>query len=112
MNNLHRELAPISDVAWAQIEEETSRPDGARRPLLLRDDCGGRGNGSKATALVYVGARAPYAGEEDIALAPQAALSSATIGAGQLSEEAFLHDFAGDLPPEEARVLRCREMPA
>jgi len=25
MNNLHRELAPISDVAWAQIEEETSR---------------------------------------------------------------------------------------
>jgi len=25
MNNLHRELAPISDVAWAQIEEEASR---------------------------------------------------------------------------------------
>jgi uncharacterized linocin/CFP29 family protein len=25
MNNLHRELAPISDVAWAQISEETSR---------------------------------------------------------------------------------------
>src|SRR5215469_16226463 len=25
MNNLHRELAPISDVAWAQIEEEVSR---------------------------------------------------------------------------------------
>jgi uncharacterized linocin/CFP29 family protein len=25
MNNLHRELAPISDGAWAQIEEETSR---------------------------------------------------------------------------------------
>jgi uncharacterized linocin/CFP29 family protein len=25
MNNLHRELAPVSDVAWAQIEEETSR---------------------------------------------------------------------------------------
>ena len=25
MNNLHRELAPISDLAWAQIEEETSR---------------------------------------------------------------------------------------
>jgi hypothetical protein len=24
---------------------------------------------------------------------------------GQLSEKAFLHDFAGDLPPEEARVL-------
>ena len=25
MNNLHRELAPVSDAAWAQIEEETSR---------------------------------------------------------------------------------------
>jgi uncharacterized linocin/CFP29 family protein len=25
MNNLHRELAPISDAAWVQIEEETSR---------------------------------------------------------------------------------------
>jgi uncharacterized linocin/CFP29 family protein len=25
MNNLHRELAPISDSAWASIEEETSR---------------------------------------------------------------------------------------
>src|SRR6516225_3899249 len=25
MNNLHRELAPISESAWAQIEEEASR---------------------------------------------------------------------------------------
>ena len=25
MNNLHRELAPITDAAWGQIEEETSR---------------------------------------------------------------------------------------
>src|SRR6202008_1161014 len=25
MNNLHRELAPISDSAWTQIEEETTR---------------------------------------------------------------------------------------
>ena len=25
MNNLHRELAPISDAAWAEIDEETSR---------------------------------------------------------------------------------------
>jgi uncharacterized linocin/CFP29 family protein len=25
MNNLHRELAPISDLAWAQIEDEASR---------------------------------------------------------------------------------------
>src|SRR5258708_24564074 len=25
MNNLHRELAPIADAAWAEIEEETAR---------------------------------------------------------------------------------------
>src|SRR5271170_3789786 len=25
MNNLHRELAPISDAAWPEIEEETTR---------------------------------------------------------------------------------------
>src|SRR5208337_4923415 len=25
MNNLHRELAPISNAAWADIEEETAR---------------------------------------------------------------------------------------
>src|SRR4029079_11585099 len=25
MNNLHRELAPISDAAWADIEQETTR---------------------------------------------------------------------------------------
>jgi pimeloyl-ACP methyl ester carboxylesterase len=28
-----------------------------------------------------------------------------------LSEEAFLHDFAGDLPPEEARVLYAVQQP-
>lgn len=25
MNNLHRELAPISDAAWAEIEQEARR---------------------------------------------------------------------------------------
>ena len=25
MNNLHRELAPVSDVAWASIEAEARR---------------------------------------------------------------------------------------
>ena len=25
MNNLHHELAPVSDAAWAQLEAETSR---------------------------------------------------------------------------------------
>jgi uncharacterized linocin/CFP29 family protein len=34
VNNLHRELAPISDAAWAQIEEEASRT--LRRHLAAR----------------------------------------------------------------------------
>ena len=25
MNNLHRQLAPISDAAWSEIEEEAKR---------------------------------------------------------------------------------------
>lgn len=63
------------------------------------------------TALVYVAARAPDAGEDYGALAQTYPLPPASAGVvwsegwGRLSEEAFLRDFAGDLPPEEARVL-------
>ena len=32
MNNLHRELAPISDAAWSQIEEERRAPSNAISP--------------------------------------------------------------------------------
>ena len=65
----------------------------------------------KVTALVYVAARAPDAGEDYTALAKTYPTPPATAGVvfdddwGHLSEAAFLHDFAGDLPPEEARVL-------
>lgn len=63
------------------------------------------------SALVYVAARAPDAGEDYGALAKTYPLPPASAGVvwsegwGRLSEEAFLRDFAGDLPPEEARVL-------
>ena len=44
MNNLHRELAPISDSAWAQIEEEAARTLkrylAARRVVDVRDPAG------------------------------------------------------------------------
>lgn len=49
MNNLHRELAPISDAAWAQIEEEASRT--LKRYLAARrvvDVVGPRGTGYAA----------------------------------------------------------------
>src|SRR6201993_4168012 len=71
----------------------------------------------KVTALVYVAARAPDAGEDYTALAKNYPTPPATAGIvfnedwGQLSEQAFLHDFAGDLPPEEARVLYAVQQP-
>jgi pimeloyl-ACP methyl ester carboxylesterase len=71
----------------------------------------------KITALVYVAARAPDAGEDYAALAKNYPTPPATAGIvfnddwGQLSEQAFLHDFAGDLPPEEARVLYAVQQP-
>ena len=71
----------------------------------------------KVTALVYVAARAPDAGEDYTALANNYPTPPAAAGIafnddwGQLSEEAFLHDFAGDLPREEARVLYAAQQP-
>jgi pimeloyl-ACP methyl ester carboxylesterase len=71
----------------------------------------------KVSALVYIAARAPDAGEDYTALAKTFPTPAATAGIvfhddwGQLSEEAFLHDFAGDLPPEEARVYYAVQQP-
>ena len=71
----------------------------------------------KLTALVYVAARAPDAGEEYTALAKKFPTPPASAGVvfnddwGQLTEEAFLRDFAGDLPREEALVLYAVQQP-
>ncbi len=71
----------------------------------------------KVTALVYVAARAPDAGEDYAALASRFPTPPASAGIvwsgdwGQLSEEAFLRDFAGDLPAAKARVLYAEQMP-
>ena len=60
------------------------------------------------SALVYVAARAPDAGEDYTALAQRFPTPPATAGIvfdgdqGRLSEEAFLRDFAGDLPEAKA----------
>src|SRR5205823_5983463 len=65
----------------------------------------------KVSALVYVAARAPDAGEDYAALAakfptpPASAGLVKSEGYAQLSEESFLRDFAGDLDPVRARVL-------
>jgi pimeloyl-ACP methyl ester carboxylesterase len=71
----------------------------------------------KITALVYVAARAPDAGEDYNALAKKFPTPPASTGIvfnddwGQLTEAAFLHDFAADLPKEEARVLYAVQEP-
>ncbi|NKI95946.1 alpha/beta hydrolase [Rhizobacter sp. SG703] len=65
----------------------------------------------KVAGLVYVAARAPDAGEDYGALAarfPTPPASAGLVKSGgfaQLSEEAFVRDFAGDLPADKARVL-------
>ncbi|MDM0113629.1 alpha/beta hydrolase [Variovorax sp. J22R133] len=65
----------------------------------------------KVSGLVYVSARAPDAGEDFGALAakfPKPPASAGLVTSGgfaQLSEEAFLRDFAGDIDPAKARVL-------
>ena len=65
----------------------------------------------KVSALVYVAARAPDAGEDFGALAatfPKPPASAGVIkknGFFWLNEEAFLRDFAGDIDPSRARAL-------
>src|SRR5882724_1642997 len=64
----------------------------------------------KVSALVYVAARAPDAGEDYGALAarfpapPASAGLVVTNGYAQLGEEAFVQYFAGDLDPVKARA--------
>jgi pimeloyl-ACP methyl ester carboxylesterase len=71
----------------------------------------------KVTSLVYIAARAPDAGEDYSALAMRFPTPPASAGIvwsgdyGQLSEAAFLHDFAGDLPAAKARVLYAVQGP-
>jgi uncharacterized linocin/CFP29 family protein len=53
MKNLHRELAPISDAAWVQIEEETSRT--LKRYLAARHVVDVQGPGGVALSAVGTG---------------------------------------------------------
>ncbi|WP_166303064.1 alpha/beta fold hydrolase [Bradyrhizobium sp. 2S1] len=69
------------------------------------------------SALVYVAARAPDADEDYTALAKTYPTPPASAGIvfdgdeGRLSEEAFLRDFAGDLPEAKAKVLYAVQQP-
>jgi pimeloyl-ACP methyl ester carboxylesterase len=69
------------------------------------------------SALVYVAARAPDADEDYTELAKKYPTPPASAGIifdgdeGRLSEEAFLRDFAGDLPRAKAKVLYAVQQP-
>jgi pimeloyl-ACP methyl ester carboxylesterase len=69
------------------------------------------------SAVVYVAARAPDAGEDYTALAKTFPTPPASAGIvfdgeeGRLSEEAFVRDFAGDLPEAKARALFAVQWP-
>jgi hypothetical protein len=69
------------------------------------------------SALVYVAARGPDAGEDYTALAARFPTPPASAGLvwngdyGKLGEAAFLRDFAGDLPAAEARLLYAAQGP-
>lgn len=68
-------------------------------------------------ALVYVAARAPDAAEDYTALASQYPAAPAAAGLvwrdgfGKLTESAFLNDFAGDVPHDEASILYAAQGP-
>jgi pimeloyl-ACP methyl ester carboxylesterase len=75
------------------------------------------GGGANVSALVYIAARAPDAGEDYAALGKRFPSAPATAGIifdgdeGRLSEQAFLHDFAGDVPDARARILYATQQP-
>src|SRR4030088_2230129 len=69
MNNLHRELAPISDAAWSEIEEETSRT--IKRYLAGRRVVDVQGPGGIALSAIGTGHLRSVAAPGDGILARQ-----------------------------------------
>lgn len=108
------------DAAVASTQRVLARQDGPT--VLVGHSFSGMivteaGVDPKVTALVYVAARAPDAGEDYTALAKNFPTPPASAGIvfdgdeGRLSEAAFLHDFAGDLPEAKAKVLYAVQAP-
>lgn len=108
------------DEAVASVRRVLDRQDGPT--VLVGHSFSGMlvtetGVHPSVSALVYVAARAPDAGEDYAALAKRFPVPPASAGIlydgneGRLSEEAFLRDFAGDVPREKARVLYAVQQP-
>jgi pimeloyl-ACP methyl ester carboxylesterase len=102
------------DDAVASAQRVLSRQDGPT--VLVGHSFAGMivteaGVDPKVTALVYVAARAPDAGEDYAALAKTFPTPPASAGIVFDGDEAFLHDFAGDLPEAKAKVLYAVQEP-
>jgi pimeloyl-ACP methyl ester carboxylesterase len=108
------------DAAVAETQKVLDRQDGPT--VLVGHSFSGMivteaGVHPKVTAVVYVAARAPDAGEDYPALAKKFPTPPASAGIvfdgdeGRLTEAAFLRDFAGDLPEAKAKVLYAVQEP-
>lgn len=104
----------------AAAERVLARQDGPT--VLVGHSFGGMlvtqaGMHPNVSALVYIAARAPDAGEDFAALAKSYATPPASAGIvfdgdeGRLTEEAFLRDFAGGIPKERAQILYATQTP-
>ena len=108
------------DDAVAETQRVLDRQDGPT--VLVGHSFSGMivtevGVDPKVSAVVYVAARAPDAGEDYTALARKFPTPPASEGIvfdgdeGRLTEAAFLRDFAGDLPEARARGLYAVQQP-
>src|SRR3954465_5082843 len=106
--------------AVASAERVRARQDGPRVVVghsfsgMIVTEAGVHPN---VSALVYVAARAPDAGEDYTALAKKYPTPPASAGVvfdgdeGRLTEDAFLRDFAPDLPAARAKSLYAAQWP-
>src|SRR5215813_3694749 len=108
------------DEAVAEARRVIARQDGPT--VLVGHSFSGMivteaGIDPQVSALVYVAARAPDAGEDYTAMAKKFPTPPASAGIvfdgdeGRLTEAAFLRDFAGDLPEAQAKVLYAVQEP-
>jgi pimeloyl-ACP methyl ester carboxylesterase len=119
VTSVQNPLTTLED-AVAETQRVLSRQDGPT--VLAAHSFAGMiateaGVDPQVTAVVYVAARAPDAGEDYSALASEFPPPPASSGIvfdgdeGRLTEAAFLRDFAGDLPESRARVLFAVQQP-
>jgi pimeloyl-ACP methyl ester carboxylesterase len=119
VTSVQNPLTTLGD-AVAETQRVLARQDGAT--VLVGHSFAGMivtetGVDPKVSALVYVAARAPDAGEDYPALASKFPTPPASAGivfdgdVGALSEAAFLRDFAGDLPEARAKALYAVQQP-